>query len=149
LHRNLIEERTFDHGHVDDGLTLVGLTGLIDPPRAEAIAAVADCHSAGIAVKMITGDHKETAAAIGRQIGLTLTDKPLTGAEIDALDDAALQAAIARHRCLCPHQPRTQAATGQGAAGGRGGRGDDRRRRQRRPGAETRRCRHRDGPVGV
>jgi calcium-translocating P-type ATPase len=86
--------KDIDHGHVDDGLTLVGLTGLLDPPRAEAISAVAECHSAGITVKMITGDHKETAAAIGRQIGLTLTDKPLTGAEIDALDDAALQTAI-------------------------------------------------------
>ncbi len=83
-----------DHGDVAAGLILVGMTGLIDPPRPEAIVAVADCHSAGIAVKMITGDHRGTAAAIARQIGLKLTDRPLTGAEIDALDDAALQAAV-------------------------------------------------------
>jgi magnesium-transporting ATPase (P-type) len=55
---------------------------------------VKDCHSAGIAVKMITGDHKGTAAAIGRQIGLKLTDTVLIGRDIDALDDAELQKAI-------------------------------------------------------
>lgn len=73
-------------------LELLGLVGLIDPPRDEAIAAVADCRSAGIAVKMITGDHAGTARAIARQLGLQHGDAVLTGAEIDALDDAALQA---------------------------------------------------------
>lgn len=84
------------HDTVAKGLVLVGLTGLIDPPREEAIAAVAECHSAGISVKMITGDHAGTAAAIGRQIGLTQTDTPLTGAEIDQMDDTTLEAAIRR-----------------------------------------------------
>jgi magnesium-transporting ATPase (P-type) len=70
--------------------------GLIDPPRDEAIAAVAECHAAGISVKMITGDHAGTAAAIGRQIGLSQTDQPLTGADIDQMDDTALEAAIRR-----------------------------------------------------
>lgn len=83
-----------DHDTVARGLTLLGLVGLIDPPRDEAIAAVAECHAAGISVKMITGDHAGTAAAIGRQIGLRQTDHPLTGAEIDQMDDAALEAAI-------------------------------------------------------
>lgn len=86
----------FDHGTLGHGLTLLGLVGLIDPPRDEAIAAVTECHAAGIAVKMITGDHAGTAAAIGRQIGLHRTDQPLTGAEIDQMDDAALEAAIRR-----------------------------------------------------
>ncbi|MCC5958605.1 MAG: HAD-IC family P-type ATPase [Rhodobacteraceae bacterium] len=84
------------HDTVAKGLVLVGLTGLIDPPREEAIAAVAECHSAGISVKMITGDHAGTAAAIGRQIGLKQTDTPLTGAEIDQMDDTTLEAAIRR-----------------------------------------------------
>lgn len=76
-------------------LTMIGLIGLIDPPRAEAIAAVADCHSAGIRVKMITGDHAATARAIGRMIGLRNCDRVLTGHELETMDDAALaEAAI-------------------------------------------------------
>ena len=78
------------HDDLAGGLVLVGLVGLIDPPRPEAIRAVADCHRAGIAVKMITGDHAGTAAAIGRQIGLRRCERVLTGAQIDALDDDAL-----------------------------------------------------------
>lgn len=76
------------------GATLAGLVGLIDPPRPEAISAVAQCLSAGISVKMITGDHAGTAAAIGRSIGLQHPDKVLTGADIDLLDDAALALAV-------------------------------------------------------
>ena len=71
-------------------LTLIGLIGLIDPPRAEAIEAVAECHAAGIRVKMITGDHGATARAIAGMIGLKNRDRVLTGADLDALDDAAL-----------------------------------------------------------
>ncbi|WP_296476471.1 HAD-IC family P-type ATPase [Roseinatronobacter sp.] len=91
-----MEGQYLSHDSVSDGLTLLGLVGLIDPPRSEAIAAVAECHSAGISVKMITGDHAGTAAAIGRQIGLHQTDQPLTGAEIDQMDDATLESAIRR-----------------------------------------------------
>lgn len=75
----------------DGRLTLLGLVGLIDPPRPEAVAAVADCQAAGIRVKMITGDHAGTAAAIGRQIGLSHTRDVLTGADLDDLDDAQLR----------------------------------------------------------
>ena len=71
-------------------LTLIGLIGLIDPPRAEAIDAVAECHAAGIRVKMITGDHAATARAIAAQIGLKNHERVLTGADLEALDDAAL-----------------------------------------------------------
>ena len=70
--------------------TLLGLAGLIDPPREEAIAAVAECQHAGVRVKMITGDHAVTAAAIGRQLGLN-ADRALTGEDVAALDDEALQ----------------------------------------------------------
>ncbi len=75
---------------IDGHLTLAGLVGLIDPPRTEAVEAVAECHRAGIAVKMITGDHLGTAAAIGRQIGLLNPERVLTGAEIERLSDAEL-----------------------------------------------------------
>ena len=77
-------------------LTFLGLVGLIDPPRPEAIAAVADCRAAGITVKMITGDHAVTAMAIAGQVGLANVEHVLTGAELDQLDDATLtQAALA------------------------------------------------------
>ena len=69
-------------------LTFLGLAGLMDPPRAEAKAAIALCVEAGIQVKMITGDHKATAAAIARELGLR--GEVISGAELDALDDAAL-----------------------------------------------------------
>lgn len=69
---------------------LLGLVGIIDPPRDEAIAAVAECQRAGIRVKMITGDHAVTAAAIGRQLGLR-ADRTLTGSVIEGLDDEQLR----------------------------------------------------------
>jgi magnesium-transporting ATPase (P-type) len=68
---------------------LLGLAGMIDPPRPEAIEAIADCRAAGIAVKMVTGDHSVTAAAIGAQLGLA-HDHALDGREIEQLDDAQL-----------------------------------------------------------
>jgi Ca2+-transporting ATPase len=73
-------------------LTLLGLQGMIDPPRPEAVAAIRASQKAGIVVKMITGDHALTAAAIGRQIGLCLDDcaTVLTGAELAKLSDAEL-----------------------------------------------------------
>ncbi|MCU0756140.1 MAG: cation-transporting P-type ATPase [Xanthomonadales bacterium] len=91
------EHTVLEHGDVRGNCTLLGLVGLIDPPRTEAIAAVAECHAAGIAVKMITGDHASTAKAIARAIGLQRPDRVLTGVDIDALDDAAL--ATVAHDC--------------------------------------------------
>jgi Ca2+-transporting ATPase len=73
-------------------LTFLGLAGLMDPPRTEAKAAIALCVEAGIQVKMITGDHKATAAAIARELGLF--GEVISGAELDALDDAALAACV-------------------------------------------------------
>ena len=73
-------------------LTFLGLAGLMDPPRAEAKAAISLCVEAGIQVKMITGDHKATAAAIARELGLR--GDVISGAELDALDDAALAAHV-------------------------------------------------------
>jgi Ca2+-transporting ATPase len=74
------------------GLTLLGLQGMIDPPRPEAVEAVHACLQAGMMVKMITGDHALTAAAIGKQIGLCAgdCDSVLTGAELAKLTDADL-----------------------------------------------------------
>ncbi len=77
--------------HIRD-LTLAGLIGLMDPPRPEARDAIALCGKAGIAAKMITGDHKITAAAIGNELGLH--GEVITGAELDRLDSHALAARI-------------------------------------------------------
>ncbi len=74
------------------GLTLLGLQGMIDPPRPEAVSAVRACQQAGITVKMITGDHALTAAAVGQQIGLCRGDCEvvLTGADLAKLSDDEL-----------------------------------------------------------
>lgn len=75
---------------LNEGLVFLGLVGLIDPPRTEAIQAVAECRSAGIRVKMITGDHAATAMAIAGQVGLQNSTRVLTGAELDRLSDQQL-----------------------------------------------------------
>jgi Ca2+-transporting ATPase len=77
--------------HVAGDMQFIGLAGMIDPPRQEAIEAVRVCHTAGITVKMITGDHKVTAAAIGKQLGLTAEAVAVTGAEIQATSDTDLK----------------------------------------------------------
>ncbi|RPJ50010.1 MAG: HAD family hydrolase, partial [Chloroflexi bacterium] len=69
-------------------LTLLAMVGIVDPPRSEAKDAIAKCHSAGIQVRMITGDHAVTAAAIGRELGITGT--ALTGAQFAAMSDEEL-----------------------------------------------------------
>ncbi len=84
-----------DAAALESGLTLLGLVGLIDPPRAAAIAAVAECLSAGIRVKMITGDHAGTASAIAEQVGLANPHRVRTGAQLDHLDDAQLALEVA------------------------------------------------------
>jgi magnesium-transporting ATPase (P-type) len=72
-------------------LVLLGLVGLLDPPRKEAIEAVKECHRGGIRVTMITGDHKITAAAIAKMLGIGDGKTAITGAEIEEMDTATLQ----------------------------------------------------------
>ncbi len=91
-----LNTRSIEHSDVDGEMVFLGLQGMIDPPREEAIRAVQACQIAGIRVKMITGDHAITAAAIAGQIGLdeTLTNgeipKVLTGRELETMSDAEL-----------------------------------------------------------
>jgi Ca2+-transporting ATPase len=84
---------TGDPGSVESDLSLIGLIGLIDPPRPEAEAAVRDCLTAGITPVMITGDHPATARAIARRLGIVHdgAGDVLTGADLAQLDDAALR----------------------------------------------------------
>ncbi|WP_322515846.1 cation-transporting P-type ATPase [Rhodopseudomonas palustris] len=81
---------------LDEGLAFMGLVGFIDPPRAEVIQAIAECRSAGIVVKMITGDHAATADAIARQLKLTDSPDVVSGADLDRTPDAAFTG-IATH----------------------------------------------------
>jgi Ca2+-transporting ATPase len=78
----------------DKGMTLVGLVGMIDPPRREAKAAVRECEEAGIRVIMITGDHPVTAKAVAAELGLSKHGRVITGPELEAMDDAQLAEAI-------------------------------------------------------
>ena len=79
-----------DFEDVDNGLTMLGIFGFIDPPREEAITAVQDCKSAGIRVKMITGDHGVTALAIAKQLNLINSTDVLTGQQLDSMSQQEL-----------------------------------------------------------
>jgi magnesium-transporting ATPase (P-type) len=83
------DQRTISTADVDGRLTLLGLVGIVDPPRADTANAVRQCHQAGIRVKMITGDHVGTAQAIARSLDLAGAGRALSGADLDRLDDAA------------------------------------------------------------
>jgi magnesium-transporting ATPase (P-type) len=85
------QKESLDYGDLEAGLCFVGLVGIIDPPRPEAIEAIRICRRAGIQVKMITGDHAGTAVAIGREMGICDSDFAITGAELERADDARLQ----------------------------------------------------------
>lgn len=82
---------------IEQSLVFVGLTGMYDPPRAEARIAVGKCHAAGIRVVMITGDHPHTALAIARELGIArASDIAISGAELDTLQDDELQARVTK-----------------------------------------------------
>jgi len=90
------------------GLELLGLVGLIDPLRPEVPDAVARCRSAGVAVRMVTGDHPETALAIGRELGIAeRRDEVVTGSELAGAgdDSAALDRLVARARIFARVEP--------------------------------------------
>jgi len=90
------QKQKINHDDIDDDLVFLGLQGMIDPPRTEAIAAVRTCQSAGIQVKMITGDHALTAAAIAKQMGLSQDQQALvfTGKQLGEMDAQALAVAV-------------------------------------------------------
>ncbi|QTF91221.1 HAD-IC family P-type ATPase [Halomonas sp. BM-2019] len=80
--------------HAEEELVLLGLVGLLDPPRDEAIEAVEECLAAGIRPVMITGDHAVTALAIAKQLGFAHTERAISGREIEAMSDEELEAII-------------------------------------------------------
>jgi magnesium-transporting ATPase (P-type) len=85
------EHRDLKFSDVEYGLTLLGIAGIIDPPREEAIRAVKVCQSSGIRVKMITGDHGMTASAIGAQMGIGNGHNVVTGSELKNCNDEQLK----------------------------------------------------------
>ena len=83
-----------DHEDLDGRLMFLGIIGIIDPPRPEAVESIRICRQAGIRVKMITGDHVLTALAIGMQMGLTESECVTSGAELEKMDDSQLREVV-------------------------------------------------------
>ena len=91
---------------LEQELVFLGLTGMIDPVRPEVKAAIAECRSAGIRPVMITGDHKDTAIAIARELGIiTDASQAITGAELDEISDADLPEAVKKYGVYARVQP--------------------------------------------
>jgi magnesium-transporting ATPase (P-type) len=105
--RAMADDARLDEATPAGDLVFLGLAGMIDPPRPRAIAAVRTCHGAGIRVKMITGDHIDTARAIAQRIGIGRdgSTDALSGSELAALGDAALQAAVMRYDVFARVEP--------------------------------------------
>jgi Ca2+-transporting ATPase len=85
------EAGTLDDERLENGLVFIGLMGMIDPPRVEAVTAVKKCDEAGIKTVMITGDHKMTAVAVANELGILKDGMVLTGSELDAMGDEEYQ----------------------------------------------------------
>ena len=85
------EAGTLDDERLENGLVFIGLMGMIDPPRVEAVTAVKKCDEAGIKTVMITGDHKMTAVAVAKELGILKDGLVLTGSELDAMGDEEYQ----------------------------------------------------------
>ena len=96
---------TLDTSILADGFTFLGLLGMIDPLRPEAIDAVQACHRAGIIVKMITGDHRATALAIGTSLNLAHSGQAITGAELALADDQRVKDLAVAHNIFARVAP--------------------------------------------
>jgi len=113
------EHESLSFDDVELGLTLLGVVGIIDPPREEATAAVHACKSAGIRVKMITGDHAITARAIGSQMGIGDGVTVINGSELETFSEQQLQEAVQRSDIFARVSPeqKLQLVTALQAAG--------------------------------
>lgn len=88
------DKDSLTHNDLTEDMIIIGLFGIIDPPKKEAIEAVKISREAGISVKMITGDHKDTAIAIAREIGIENYENAMIGKEIEALSDEELEKVV-------------------------------------------------------
>jgi magnesium-transporting ATPase (P-type) len=91
-------------------LTMMGLCAIADPPRPECVQAIKEAHGAGVRVAMITGDHKDTAVAIGHQLGIVNEkySEAVTGPEMDAMSDDELQVAVMTHNVFARASPQNK-----------------------------------------
>nr|WP_232020277.1 cation-transporting P-type ATPase [Sulfuriflexus mobilis] len=112
-------QQSLSFSDVEVGLTLLGVVGIIDPPREEAIQAVRDCQSAGIRVKMITGDHAITARAIGTQMGIGDGITVVNGTDLETYNAQQLEDAVQRSDIFARVSPeqKLQLVTALQAAG--------------------------------
>jgi P-type Ca2+ transporter type 2C len=99
------EIREIDHEDVESGLIFLGLVGMIDPPRPEAIESIKTCKEAGIRVKMITGDHVITARAIGEELGIGDGKKAISGQELETMSDDELKEAASEYDVFARTSP--------------------------------------------
>jgi len=100
-----VDQTTLDHPDLQQGVILLGIAGMMDPPRPEAITAIGECLQAGIRVKMITGDHPQTAMSIGKMLGIGNAGNAITGRELEVMDDQQLSEAAQSYDIFCPYQP--------------------------------------------
>jgi len=115
----LVDQKSLAFHDVEGGLTLLGLVGIIDPPREEATRAVQACQAAGIRVKMITGDHAITARAIGAQMGIGNGVTVIQGSDLEGYSAAQMQEAVQRSDIFARVSPeqKLQLVTALQAAG--------------------------------
>ncbi len=100
-----LDATTLNHEDLQEGLIFLGIAGMMDPPRPEAIDAIHACQTAGIRVKMITGDHPQTAMSIGQMLGITNSSQAMTGYQLEHMDDAALAKAAVEYDIFARTSP--------------------------------------------
>lgn len=96
---------TLTHDDLREGLVFLGIAGMMDPPRPEAIDAIHACQTAGIRVKMITGDHPQTAMSIGQMLGITNSHQAMTGYQLEHMDDGELAKAAVEYDIFARTSP--------------------------------------------
>ena len=99
------DQQGLTHDDLSSGLIMLGIAGMMDPPRPEAIDAIHACQQAGIRVKMITGDHPQTAMSIGQMLGITNSAQAMTGYQLEHMDDAALATAAVQYDIFARTSP--------------------------------------------
>ncbi|MFY2738885.1 cation-transporting P-type ATPase [Pseudocitrobacter faecalis] len=96
---------TLDHSDLQQGLIFLGIAGMMDPPRPEAVDAIHTCQTAGIRVKMITGDHPQTAMSIGQMLGIHNATEAMTGYQLEHMDDDELAKAAVEYDIFARTSP--------------------------------------------
>jgi magnesium-transporting ATPase (P-type) len=110
IHPNEQLKPEFVNGRREAWLTMIGLCAIMDPPRPECIKAISEAHSAGVRVAMITGDHKDTALAIGRMLNLVNDQYPeaITGPELEVMSDKEVEIAVMSHNIFARASPQNK-----------------------------------------